>query len=124
MTSGGESERLFEAYSSLSPARPLFQSAFGNLNRRSPTAMDTRNPDRGPLLLISCQKDHMIPDVATRANYKLNGESTAVTDLKPFADRGHSLTADGHWRPVADFVLGWLTTRGISATAPSESRLR
>jgi hypothetical protein len=56
MTSGGESERLFEAYSIPSPARPLFQTAFGNLNRRSPTAMDTQNPDRGPLLLISCQK--------------------------------------------------------------------
>ena len=56
MTSGGESERLFEAYSIPSPARPLFQTAFGNLNRRSPIAMDTQNPDRGPLLLISCQK--------------------------------------------------------------------
>ena len=56
MTSGGESERLFEAYAIPSPARPLFQTAFGNLNRRSPTTMDTQNPDRGPLLLISCQK--------------------------------------------------------------------
>jgi hypothetical protein len=34
MTSGGESERLFEAYAIPSPARPLFQTAFGNLNRR------------------------------------------------------------------------------------------
>ena len=82
MTSGGGSERLFEAYSIPSPARPLFQTAFGNLNRRSPTAMDTQNPDRGPLLLISCQKDHMVPDVGPRANYKLCGVSTAVTDLK------------------------------------------
>jgi hypothetical protein len=56
MTSGGESERLFEAYSIPSPARPLFQTAFGNLNRRSPAAMDTRNLDRGPLLLICRQK--------------------------------------------------------------------
>ena len=62
MTSGGESERLFEAYSIPSPARPLFQTAFGNLNRRSPTAMDTQNPDRGPLLLISCQKTTWSPD--------------------------------------------------------------
>ena len=56
MTSGGESERLFEAYWIPSPARPLFQTAFGNLNRRSPIAMDTQNPDRGPQRLISCQK--------------------------------------------------------------------
>ena len=39
-------------------------------------------------------------------------------------DRGDSLMIDGRWRQVADFVLGWLTRRGISATAPSESRLR
>jgi len=66
----------------------------------------------------------MVPDVATRANYKLYGESTAVTNLKQFADRGHSLTIDGRWHQIADFVLGWLTRRGISAKAPSESRLR
>ena len=56
MTWGGQSERLFEAYASPSPAQPLFQAAFGNLNRRSPTTMDTQNPDCGPLLLISGQK--------------------------------------------------------------------
>jgi len=38
MTSGGESERLFEAYSIPSPARPLFQTVFGNLKRISATA--------------------------------------------------------------------------------------
>jgi hypothetical protein len=64
MTSGGESERLFEAYSIPSP------------------------------------------------------------DLKQVADRGHALTTDGRRRQVADFALGWLTRHGISATAPSESRLR
>jgi hypothetical protein len=48
----------------------------------------------------------------------------AVTDLKQFADRGHSLTIDGCWRQVADSVLGWLTRRGVRATTPSESRLR
>jgi hypothetical protein len=86
--------------------------------------MDSRNPDGGPLLLISCQKDHIVPDVASPADYKLYGESTAVTDLKQFADRGHSLTIDGRRRQVADFALGWLTRRGVSATALSESRLR
>lgn len=53
MTWGGQSRRLFEAYASPSRAQPLFQAAVGNLNRRSPTAMGTQNPDCGPLLLIS-----------------------------------------------------------------------
>jgi non-heme chloroperoxidase len=106
-----------------SPARPLFQATFGNLNRRSPTAINTQHPDRGPALLISRQKDQTARDAAIGARYKLCGESTAVIDLNLFADRGHSLTTDGDWRPVADFVLGWLAWREISSTPPSESRL-
>ena len=51
--------------------------------------MDTHNPDRGPLLLISSQKDHMVPDVATRANYKVDGESTTVTAPKSEARAGN-----------------------------------
>lgn len=124
MTSGGESKRLLEASSIPSPARPLFLTAFGNLNRRSPTAMDTHNPDSGPLLLISCQTGRVVPDVATRANYTLCGESRAVTDLKQIVDRGHSLTIDGRRRRIGHFVLGCLTRGGINATAPSESRPR
>jgi non-heme chloroperoxidase len=48
----------------------------------------------------------MAPDVATRVNYKLYGKSTAVTDLKQFADRGHSLAIGGRSRQVAHIVLG------------------
>jgi non-heme chloroperoxidase len=106
MTSDRESERLFEAYSIPSPARPLFEAAFRNLNRRPPTAMDTQNPDRSSSLFDLLSKDHMAPDVATRVNYKLYGKSTAVTDLKQFADRGHSLAIGGRSRQVAHFVLG------------------
>ena len=124
MTSGGESERLFEASSMPSAPPPGFQTAFGDLNRRSPTAMDSQGPAGGPLLLISCQNDRMVPDVATRTNYKVYGESTGVTDLKQFADRGHSLSVDGRRRQVADFGLGLLTRHRISATPPSDSRLR
>jgi hypothetical protein len=42
------------------------------------THRDGHHPDRGPLLLISCKKDHMVPDTATRANYELYCESTSV----------------------------------------------
>ena len=116
-----ESVRLFEAYSIPSPARPAFEASFANMARRSPTVVNTQNPDRGPLLLISGQKDHMVPDVVTRATYKLYGESTAVTDLKQLPDRGHSLPIDHRWHQIADFVLGWLIRRGVSAVAPSGS---
>ncbi|MFB7511271.1 hypothetical protein ACFC0P_49335, partial [Streptomyces broussonetiae] len=45
--------------------------------------------------------------------YKQYGDSTAVTDLKQFADRAHSFVIDGGWRHVADYVLGRLDERGL-----------
>lgn len=112
MTSGGESGRLSEAYSIASPAGRPIQTAFGTLNRQSHAAMDPRNPEDG------------LQEGAARADCKLFGESMAMTDLKQVADRGHSLTIDGRRREVADFALGRLTRRGISATAPTESRFQ
>ncbi|MBU3870175.1 alpha/beta hydrolase, partial [Streptomyces sp. 4503] len=83
---------------------------------RSPHAVaDIANTGRGPLLLLSGQEDRLIPDSVTRTVYKQYGDSTAVTDLKQFADRGHSLVIDNGWRFVADYVLGWLDERGIRA---------
>ena len=79
--------------------------------------VDTADTERGPLLLISGQEDRMVPDAVTRAAYKSYGDSTAVTDLKQFADRGHSLAMDSGWRTVADHVLVWLAANGVKAVA-------
>jgi hypothetical protein len=35
-------------------------------------------------------------------------KATAVTDLKEFPSRGHSLTIDSGWQEVADAALDWL----------------
>jgi hypothetical protein len=40
-------------------------------------------------------------------------KSSAVTDVKEFQDRGHSLTMDKGWREVAETVLGWLKERSL-----------
>ncbi|MFS4092272.1 alpha/beta hydrolase [Streptomyces sp. AF1A] len=109
-----ESDALFEAYAIPAPGRPLFQAAFANFSRSSPAAVDTRNTRRGPLLLMSGRRDHTVPDVVTRAAYKLYGGSTAITDLEQFPDRGHSLVVDQGWRAVAGCALGWLARQGIT----------
>lgn len=109
----GESDDLYERLTIPSPGRPLFQAAFANFARRSPAAVATGNADRGPLLLVSGQADHTVPDVVTRSAYKLYGDSPAVTELKQFPDRGHSLVVDHGWRAVADHVLAWLARQGI-----------
>ncbi|WP_030684630.1 alpha/beta hydrolase [Streptomyces sp. NRRL B-1347] len=113
-----ESRRLYERYAVPAPFRLLTDLGCG-AGRRSPRAVaDVGNADRGPLLLVSGQEDRLVPDAATRAAYKQYGDTTAVTDLKQFADRAHSLVIDSGWRSVADHVLGWLAERGVRARPP------
>ncbi|MEV6824029.1 alpha/beta fold hydrolase [Amycolatopsis sp. NPDC051102] len=108
-----ESAGLHRRWTIPSPARPLFQAAAANFVLHSQAQVDTGREDRGPLLLISGTADHTVPDVVTRSTFKQYRDSTAVTELKQFEGRGHSLTIDHGWREVADAVLGWLHEQGI-----------
>jgi alpha-beta hydrolase superfamily lysophospholipase len=103
-----ESDELYEKWTIPSPARPLFQAAAANFVMHSQAKVDTGNDTRGPLLLISGTADHTVPDVVTRSTFKQYRDSTAVTELRQFEGRGHSLTVDSGWREVADAVLAWL----------------
>ncbi|GJF33988.1 alpha/beta hydrolase [Kitasatospora sp. NE20-6] len=117
-----ESERLYERYAVPVPRR-LLDDLRCDGRPRSPSALvDTGNTGRGPLLLVSGQEDLLVPDAVTRTAYKEYGDSTALTDLKQFADRGHSLVVDSGWRFVADHVLGWLDRRGVRPTGPGPGR--
>ncbi len=107
-----ESDQLFAKWTIPSPGRPLFEASIANFAPKSPAKIDTKNSTRGPLLLISGRQDHTVPDVVTRATYKLYRHSTAVTELKQF-DRGHSLTIDSGWREIAQASLDWLSAQGV-----------
>jgi pimeloyl-ACP methyl ester carboxylesterase len=103
-----ESDALYEQWNIPSPARPLFQAAVANFSIHSEAKVNTGNETRGPLLLISGKQDHTVPDVSTRSTLKQYRDSAAVTELKQFEGRGHSLTIDHGWREVADATLEWL----------------
>jgi len=109
-----ESNDLYERWTIPSPARPLFQAAAANFVMHSQAKVNTANETRGPLLLISGLEDHTVPDVVTRSTLKQYRDSTAVTELKQFEGRGHSLTIDSGWRKVADAVLDWLKSKGLA----------
>jgi pimeloyl-ACP methyl ester carboxylesterase len=111
--SEAESDALFDKWAIPSPARPLFQAAAANFSIHSEAKVATDNQTRGPLLLISGTEDHTVPDVSTRSTLKQYRHSTAVTELKQFEHRGHSLTIDSGWREIADATLDWLTAQGI-----------
>ncbi|MFD9902683.1 alpha/beta hydrolase [Streptomyces sp. NPDC059063] len=117
---GEEARRLHERYGVPTSLRLLTDLGYGGAGRSARAVADVRNARRGPLLLVSGQEDRLVPDSATRAAYKQYGDTTAVTDLKQFADRAHSLVIDSGWRFVADYVLRWLNERGVRAR-PAES---
>jgi pimeloyl-ACP methyl ester carboxylesterase len=106
-----ESDDLYERWAVPAPARPLFQAAVANFALHSEATVNTANEHRGPLLLISGMKDHTVPDVTTRSTLKQYRDSTAVTELRQFEGRGHSLTIDSGWREVADATLEWLQAK-------------
>jgi pimeloyl-ACP methyl ester carboxylesterase len=108
-----ESAELFERWTIPSPAKPLFEAAVANFSLHSQAKVNTKNEDRGPLLLISGTSDHTVPDVVTRSTLKQYRDSTAVTELTQFEGRGHSLTIDHGWKEVADTVLDWLKANGV-----------
>lgn len=108
-----ESAGLFDKWAIPSPARPLFEATTANFSLHSQAKVDTGNQTRGPLLLISSAEDHTVPDVSTRSTLKQYRHSTAVTKLRQFEHRGHSLTIDAGWKEVADAILQWLKAQGL-----------
>lgn len=105
-----ESNELYEQWTIPSPGRPLFEAATANFMLSTPAKINTGNATRGPLLLTAGGKDHTVPRAIVTQTRRLYHRSPAVTDLKEFPDRGHSLTVDSGWKEVADAVLDWLNT--------------
>ncbi|MCP2288750.1 alpha/beta hydrolase [Nocardia amikacinitolerans] len=103
-----EAKSLFETYAVPAPGAPLFQAAAANLNPWSETKVDTENPDRGPLLIVSGEKDNTVPRAITHAEYVKQQRNSGVTEFIEIPGRGHALTIDSGWREVADTALGFI----------------
>jgi non-heme chloroperoxidase len=108
-----ESKELYERYTVPSPARPLFQVAFATLNPNAENKVNVANATRGPLLITSGDKDHIVPAVLCQATLKRYKKSPAVTELKSFANRGHSIALDHGWQEIAEYSLKWLKEKGF-----------
>jgi non-heme chloroperoxidase len=100
-----EARELYDTYAVPAPGEPLFQAAAANLNPWTEAKVDTKNPDRGPLLIIDGELDHTVPWAIANASYKQQAGNPGVTEIVKIAGRGHSLTIDGGWRDVADTAL-------------------
>jgi len=103
-----EAKHLWETYHVPAPGAPLFEAAVANFNPFSQTKVDSKNPERGPLLLISGQGDNTVPWAIMEATYNLQAKNVGVTEITKIANRGHSLTIDHGWREVADTALAFV----------------
>jgi non-heme chloroperoxidase len=103
-----EAKQLHETFHVAGPGAPLFQAATANLNPWTEAAVDSKNPDRGPLLLISGETDHTVPWAVVSASYKKQRRNPGVTEVARVPNRGHSLTIDSGWREVADKALAFV----------------
>ena len=103
-----EAHELYERFHVAAPGAPLMQMANANLNPFTEAKADTKNPDRGPLLIIDGEKDHTVPWAIANASYKKQKRNPGVTEIVKIPNRGHSLTIDSGWREVAQTSLDFV----------------
>ena len=107
-----EARQLYEEFHVAASGVPIFQAAAANLNPFSETKVNFKAEDRGPILIISGEKDHTVPHAIAHAAYKKHRKNEAVTEFTEMADRGHSLTIDHGWQEVAQTALDFVRANG------------
>ncbi|MDQ1426152.1 MAG: hypothetical protein QOD72_3650 [Acidimicrobiaceae bacterium] len=103
-----EAKSLYGQFAVPGSGEPIFQAAAANFNPWTEAKVDSKNPDRGPLLIISGELDHTVPWAVANASYKREKRNPGVTEIVEIKGRGHSLTIDNGWREVADTALGFV----------------
>ena len=103
-----EARELYEEFAVPASGVPIFQSAAANLNPWTEARVDTENPYRGPLLIISGEKDNTVPPAVANASFDRQQRNAGVTEIIEMPNRGHALTVDHGWREVADKALAFV----------------
>jgi pimeloyl-ACP methyl ester carboxylesterase len=103
-----EAKELHETFAVPASGTPIFQAAAANLNPLTEVKVDTKNPDRGPLLIVSGEKDNTVPRAIANASFKKQQRNAAVTEFVEMPERGHALVIDHGWREVADTALAFV----------------
>jgi pimeloyl-ACP methyl ester carboxylesterase len=106
--SAEEAKALHEQFAVPGSGRTIFQAASANFNPWTDAKVDSKNPERGPLLLISGEKDHTVPWAIANASYKKQRRNSGTTEIVEIPGKGHSLTIDSGWREVADTALAFV----------------
>jgi pimeloyl-ACP methyl ester carboxylesterase len=103
-----EARELYDAFHVACSGIALAQMGNANLNPWTQARVNTKNPARGPLLIIDGEKDHTVPWAIAHAAYKRQKRNPGVTEIVKVPNRGHALTIDHGWREVAQTALDFL----------------
>jgi non-heme chloroperoxidase len=103
-----EAMELYDKFHVAASGISLAQMGNANLNPWTEAKVNTKNPDRGPLLIIEGEKDHTVPWAIANAAYKRQKRNPSVTEIVKMPNRGHALTIDQGWREVAETALAFV----------------
>jgi len=103
-----EAKELYATFAVPASGAPLFQAATANVNPFTEARADSKNPGRGPMLIISGEKDNTAPPAITDAIYKQQSRNPGVTEAVLMPNRGHALVIDSGWREVCDTSLAFI----------------
>ena len=117
--SDDEAQQLYVNFAVPAPGAPLFQAAIANVNPWTEAQVDTENHERGPLLIISGEKDNTVPWSIANASFRQQQVNSGLTEIVEMPDRGHSLTIDHGWREVADTALAFVRRFAVADTHES-----
>jgi non-heme chloroperoxidase len=104
-----EAQELYETFAVPAAGLPLFQAATANFNFWTEVKVDVRRPDRGPLLIVSGERDNTVPGTVARAAFRLQRRNPGITEIVEMPNRGHALTIDRGWRSVAETALNFIS---------------
>jgi len=103
-----EAKELYDTFHVAGSEISLVQMGTANLNPRTEAKVNTKNSDRGPLLIIEGEKDHTVPWAIANATYMRQRRNPCLTEIVKIPNRGHSLTIDHGWREVAQTALDFV----------------
>src|SRR5713101_3169690 len=103
-----EAQELYKTFAVPASGAPLFQAATANINPWTEAKVDVKNPERGPLLITSGEKDNTAPRAIAHASFKRQQINGGVTEFIEIPNRGHALTVDSGWREVANISLAFI----------------
>jgi non-heme chloroperoxidase len=119
-----EARDLYESFHVAGSGIALAQMGNANINPWTQAKANTKNPERGPLLIIEGERDHTVPWAIAHAAYKRQRRNSGVTQIVKMPDRGHSLTIDHGWREVAQTALDFVDRSLRGGKAPTAGTQR